>query len=99
MTISIELLALIATVVIAIVGYIISKSFESEKRGALMERIKKLEEDIKEMRERHRFTDEKVGDHGEELASLCKEIEGLRRIVEGIDVKLDKALSRQFNGE
>lgn len=93
MTISIELLATIISVVILIVGFIISRNKESESRGRLLQRIDTLEANLKEMRERSRVTDDKLVCHDGDLIQIEADIESLKGLMERIDKKLDIALS------
>ena len=92
MSISIELLATIISVVILVVGFIISRNKEAESRGRLLQRIDTLEVILKEMRERGRATDEKVTCHDGDLIKLESDIQGLKDLIERIDKKLDRLM-------
>jgi hypothetical protein len=95
MTISIELLATIISVVILIVGFIISRNKEAESRGRLLQRIDTLEVTLKEMRERGRATDEKVTCHDGDLIKIEIDIQSLKDLIERIDKKLDRLMEEK----
>jgi len=93
MTISIELLATVISVIILIIGFVISRSKEAESRGRLLQRIDTLEISLKEMRDKSIIIDDKVSCHEGDLIKLERDIQSLKDLMERMDKKLDIALS------
>jgi septal ring factor EnvC (AmiA/AmiB activator) len=96
MTISLELIIGIITLISMAGGFMLTRIKDAEKRGRLMQRIDELEKTLSEMRFHHRSTDEKIGLHDTEIMKICTEIKELRSITERIDKKLDKALENRI---
>jgi hypothetical protein len=89
MLVSVELLATLISVVILIIGFIISRNKEAESRGRLLQRIDSLETTLKEMRERVRVSDDKISCHDIDLIKIEGDIQSLRDSLERIEKKLD----------
>jgi peptidoglycan hydrolase CwlO-like protein len=94
MSISIELLATVISVIILIIGFILSRNKEAESRGRLMQRIDNLEKQLADMTDRHRSYDDKISCHDTDIVKITSDIESLRDLIERIDKKLDKVLER-----
>ena len=94
MSVSIELLATVISVIILIIGFILSRNKEAESRGRLMQRIDNLEKQLAEMCERHRDYDDKIGTHDTDIVKMTSDINSLRDLMERMDKKLDKVLER-----
>lgn len=95
MNVSIDLLATIITVIILVIGFIISRNKEAESRGRLLQRIDQLEKDIKSIGDNGRNLEEKIGCHDNDITKITAEIEALKALMERIDKKLDRVLEKQ----
>jgi hypothetical protein len=92
MTLSIEFLAVIIGLALTIATFLYSRFKEAEGRGRLLQRIDNLENTLKELRESTKVTDEAVSCHDNELVKITTDIEGLKKIMERMESKLDKIL-------
>jgi len=102
MTISVEILLLGTTIVSVIIAYILMRlqiaqklQKEAEERGRMMQRIDVLEQTLDKIEKRHTITDDRIGKHDSDIASVCKELEGLHATVGRIESKLDKVLEQR----
>lgn len=98
MSISIELLATLISVVILVVGFVLSRNKEAESRGRLMQRIDNLEKQLADITGKHELYDDKISCHDTDIVKITADIESLRDLMERMDKKLDKVLERQYGG-
>ena len=96
MNVSLELIGGVLTLVSMVIGFMLTRIKDAEKRGRLMQRVDELEKTLAEMQSHHRATDSKVGEHDSEIMRVCTEIKELRSITERIEKKLDKALETKY---
>ena len=92
MTLSIEFLAVAIGLALTIATFLFSRFKEAEGRGRLLQRIDNLETTLKELRESTKATDDAVSSHDNELVKITTDIEGLKKIMERMEGKLDKML-------
>lgn len=93
MTLSIEFLAVSIGLAITIATFLYSRFKEAEGRGRLLQRIDTLESTLKDLKDSTKTTDDAVACHDTEIVKITTEIEGLKKIMERMEGKLDKILS------
>jgi chaperonin cofactor prefoldin len=94
MNISIELLATIISVIILVVGFIISRNKEAESRGRLMQRVDTLEKQLGEMVKKNEDHTDRISCHDSDIVKVTADIESLRELMERMDKKLDRVLEK-----
>lgn len=92
MIISMEFIVVLIGLVITIATFIYSRFEEAEGRGRLLQRIDNLEATLKDLRDSAKTTDDAVACHDTEIVKITTDIDGLKKIMERVENKLDKIL-------
>jgi predicted nuclease with TOPRIM domain len=86
---TIQVIVIIGGFAITLAAFLFTRLKEAENRGRLMQRVDQLEKIISEIRERTKSVEVDVSCHESDLTKVTTEIEGLKKLVEKIDQKLD----------
>jgi septal ring factor EnvC (AmiA/AmiB activator) len=86
---SMEIMITVGGFVVTLAAFFFTRLKEAENRGRLMQRVDQLEKIICEMKDRQQVVEKDVSCHESDLSKVTAEIEGLKRLVEKIDKKLD----------
>jgi septal ring factor EnvC (AmiA/AmiB activator) len=86
---SMEIMITVGGFVVTLAAFFFTRLKEAENRGRLMQRVDQLEKIICEIQDRTKCVETDVSCHESDLTKVTTEIEGLKRLVEKIDRKLD----------
>jgi septal ring factor EnvC (AmiA/AmiB activator) len=86
---TIQVIVIIGGFAITLAAFLFTRLKEAENRGRLMQRVDQLEKIISEIQDRTQVVEKDVSCHESDLTKVTTEIEGLKRLVEKIDKKLD----------
>jgi peptidoglycan hydrolase CwlO-like protein len=95
MSISVELLATIISVIILSAGFILTRIKEAESRGRLLQRIDNLEKSLDDMHTKSRTHDGKLSVHDIELTKITSQLGNIMEVIEKMDKKIDQMLGRE----
>jgi hypothetical protein len=86
---SMEIMITVGGFVVTLAAFLFTRLKEAENRGRLMQRVDQLEKIICEMQDRQHVVEKDVSCHDSDLTKVTTEIEGLKKLIEKIDQKLD----------
>jgi len=86
---TIQIIVIIGGFVVTLAAFFFTRLKEAENRGRLMQRVDQLEKIICEIKDRQQVVEKDVSCHESDLSKVTTEIEGLKKLVEKIDKKLD----------
>lgn len=99
MTISIDVLIAVISFVILSAGFFISRIKDAKESGRFEQRVTVVENMLKEMRDRNRTTDDRVGCHDSDIARVTADLESQGVQLARIEAKLDKLIeSKSYEG-
>jgi peptidoglycan hydrolase CwlO-like protein len=84
-----EIMITVGGFVVTLAAFLFTRLKEAENRGRLMQRVDQLEKIICEMQDRQHVVEKDVSCHDSDLTKVTTEIEGLKKLIEKIDQKLD----------
>ena len=86
---SMEIMITVGGFVVTLAAFLFTRLKEAENRGRLMQRVDQLEKIISEIQDRTHVVEKDVSCHDSDLTKVTTEIEGLKKLIEKIDQKLD----------
>ncbi len=86
---TIQIIIIVGGFAITLAAFLFTRLKEAENRGRLMQRVDQLERIIREIKDRQQVVEKDVSCHESDLSKVTTEIEGLKKLIEKIDQKLD----------